>query len=59
MDYKERLKQEYLELEERIIKLEAFIESDELFNVDLVERSYLMIQLQAMKTYRACLIQRT
>ena len=58
MDHKERIKEEFLQLEERIIKLEVFLESDELFNVDLVERGLLTIQLQAMKTYRACLIQR-
>lgn len=58
MDYKERIKEEFFQLEERIIKLETFLDSDEIFNVDLVERGLLTIQLQAMKTYRACLIQR-
>ena len=58
MDYKERLREEFFQLEERIIKLEAFIESDEFSNIDIAERGLLTIQLHAMKTYRACLIQR-
>lgn len=58
MDWKERLKAEENELDERIIKLLAFFESDACIELDDANKALLQIQYRAMLTYQQVLIQR-
>mgnify|MGYP001558673993 CR=1 FL=1 len=58
MDYKERLKQEFEELEERISRLAIFIHSKKLDEVTPIQRSLLIVQIEAMQTYSTCLHER-
>ena len=58
MDWKERLKAEQNELDERIIKLLAFFESDACIELDDANKALLQIQYRAMLTYQQVLIQR-
>jgi hypothetical protein len=57
-DFKQRLLDEKQQLDERIGKLEAFIESDEYINVDGHQMSLLNIQLYSMLTYSQILLER-
>lgn len=54
-DFKTRLVNEQKELEERITKLETFLESQDSYEIDPVQRMLLVIQLNAMRTYNECL----
>lgn len=54
-DFKTRLVGEQKELEERITKLETFLESQDSYEIDPVQRMLLVIQLNAMRTYNECL----
>lgn len=58
MDFKERLKEELIQLNERTKKLNDFINSPRFYELDTVQRGLLKIQLRAMVTYEACLIER-
>lgn len=58
MDWKERLKAEENELDERIIKLLAFFESDACIELDDANKALLQIQYRVMLTYQQVLIQR-
>lgn len=58
MDFKERLTEEHLQLEEKINKLEHFILGDDFRLIDPIQQSLLKVQLMAMKTYSQCLIER-
>ena len=57
-DFKERLTTEQMELTEKIVKLEDFIMSDKFRSIDPIQQSLLKVQLNAMKTYSQCLIER-
>ncbi len=57
-DFKTRLDNEYKELDEKITKLKNFLDGDGVENIDKDQRTLLGIQLQAMKTYRTCLMER-
>jgi len=55
---KEHLIRENLELQEKIEKLEVFLANIEPWNITEVLKSLLNIQLNAMKTYNQCLVER-
>ena len=57
-DFKTRLFDEKRQLEERIMKLEAFMESEKISTVDPVQQALLRVQLSAMRCYYDCLVQR-
>lgn len=56
--FKERLTAEMQDLKEKIDKLEIFINSDALFNIDATQQVLLRIQLQSMITYFQILVER-
>lgn len=55
-NFKTRLDNEYTELNEKITKLKEFLDGEAVKNIDKDQRTLLTIQLQAMKTYRTCLM---
>jgi len=57
-DFKSRLNDEKVELDSKIEKLDSFLESDNVKNIDSVQVSLLNIQSQAMKTYSQILLER-
>jgi hypothetical protein len=57
-DFLERLLNEKEELDERSIKLAAFLGSDKIDTIDPVQKALLSIQLMAMYTYKQCLVER-
>lgn len=57
-DFKERLRVELEELQEKAGKLSAFIVSDAFMAVDPIQKSLLEVQYQSMMTYATCLQQR-
>lgn len=57
-DFKTRLIEEKEQVNERIEKLEAFTQSEAFQNIEAVQMSLLNIQLNAMKTYSQCLVER-
>lgn len=57
-DFKERLKNELIELEERTNKLFDFVNSTKFYELDKNQRALLSIQLMAMRTYSTCLCER-
>ena len=56
--FRDRLAIEEDELDNKIMKLEIFIESDAFATIDPVQGSLLNIQLAAMNTYNKCLGER-
>jgi len=56
--FKERLTAEMQDLKEKIDKLEIFVNSDALFNIDATQQVLLRIQLQSMITYFQILVER-
>ena len=54
-DFKTRLIQEQLELEEKLNKLNDFNQSDKVNNIDPIQKDLLLIQAGAMYTYNECL----
>ena len=56
--FKERLTAEMQDLKEKIDKLEVFVNSDALFNIDATQQVLLRIQLQSMITYFQILVER-
>ena len=58
MSYTERVRQEALELNEKISRLEDFMHSDSYTEVDHVEAGLLMSQLRAMRGYASVLRER-
>lgn len=54
-DFKERLKLEFNELYDKIKKLDTFINSEFIHNVDEIQRHLLYVQLSSMRTYLQCL----
>ena len=57
-DFKKRLETERTELEERINKLDDFLLSEKVKEIDLIQKSLLNIQSSAMNTYLKCLDER-
>ena len=57
-DFKERLQEEKAQLEERLNKLDAFLESEKVKEIDDVQKALLQVQATAMNTYLQCLKER-
>lgn len=57
-DFKSRLITEETQLKEKIGKLHDFTQSDKFENASQFQRSILGIQLEAMRTYYRCLVER-
>lgn len=57
-DFKKRLIEEQVQLEDKLTKLNAFNESEKSKGIDPVQRSLLIIQAGAMYTYNECLKER-
>lgn len=57
-DFKKRLIEEQVQLEDKLTKLNAFLKSEKSKGVDPVQRSLLIIQAGAMYTYNECLKER-
>jgi len=57
-DFKQRLETERVQLEERLNKLDAFLLSEKVNEIDPVQKSLLNIQSSAMNTYLKCLDER-
>lgn len=56
--FKERLIAEKTDLDEKLSKLEVFVDSEKFKTIDPVQTSLLKAQLQAMATYSVILSQR-
>lgn len=54
-DFKTRLVEEQLQLEEKLDKLDSFILSDNFNKIDNVQKALLKVQATAMNTYNQCL----
>ena len=54
----EKLQEEAKVVNDNIINLQAFIETDAFLDLDEVQQSLLNIQLYAMSTYSQCLTER-
>ena len=57
-DFKERLKEEKTDLNEKMQKLRDFIASENFKKIDNVQMTLLNIQIKAMETYSQCLLER-
>jgi len=57
-DFKTRLRDEFNQLEDKLNKLNLFLASDKIANVDDVQAALLRVQVAAMSTYLQCLDQR-
>jgi hypothetical protein len=57
-DFKERLQEEKAQLEERLNKLDAFLQSEKVKEIDDVQKALLQVQATAMNTYLQCLLER-
>lgn len=57
-DFKTRLVEEQVQLEDKLSKLKSFIESDKFESVDDAQRALLKVQANAMSTYNQCLKER-
>jgi hypothetical protein len=58
MTYQQRVEQEKTELDEKLLKLQAFIDSEAFKAIDPVQTSLLKIQAGAMETYSHVLAER-
>ena len=54
-DFKTRLETEKVELEEKLNKLDAFLVSEKVKDIDDVQKAILQVQRTAMNTYLQCL----
>jgi hypothetical protein len=54
----ERLESEQTELTEKMNKLNEFLKSEKIKDIDPVQVTLLNIQIQAMTTYSQCLLER-
>lgn len=54
----EKLELEFQELNKKMLKLKAFIDSDDYECLDDVEQCMLFTQYEAMRTYGSCLVGR-
>lgn len=57
-DFKERLQEEKAQLEERLNKLDTFLQSEKVKEIDHVQKALLQVQSTAMNTYLQCLLER-
>ena len=57
-DWKERMKVELKELEDRMKKLDAFVNSKPFLELDQTDRGLLLAQAKAMEAYGAVLVTR-
>ena len=57
-DFKTRLINEQLALEEKISKLDSFLMSEKVNEIDDVQKALLHVQATAMNTYWQCLSER-
>ena len=57
-DFKTRLVEEQAQLEEKLNKLDAFLMSEKVKDVDDVQKALLQVQATAMNTYSQCLKER-
>lgn len=57
-DFKTRLVEEQVQLEDKLSKLKSFIESDKFESIDNAQRALLKVQANAMSTYNQCLKER-
>jgi hypothetical protein len=57
-DFKSRLLDEAVQLNEKIEKLDNFISSEAVLTIPAVQQSLLNVQLFAMRTYSQCLTER-
>lgn len=53
--FKERLIEEQIQLEEKLLKLNDFNQSEKANEIDKVQKDLLLIQASAMYTYNECL----
>lgn len=54
-EFKTRVIEEQSQLEEKLIKLNAFNESEKVSEIDPIQKDLLLIQAGAMYTYNECL----
>ncbi|MDB8915361.1 crAss001_48 related protein [Parabacteroides merdae] len=54
-DFKSRLIEEQAQLEEKLKKLNDFIQNEKVNAIDPVQKSLLLVQAGAMHTYNECL----
>ena len=54
-DFKTRLVEEQAQLEEKLNKLNDFIQSEKVKEIDPVQKDLLLVQAGAMYTYNECL----
>lgn len=57
-DFKERLQEEKAQLEERLNRLDTFLQSEKVKEIDDVQKALLQVQATAMNTYLQCLLER-
>jgi hypothetical protein len=57
-DFKTRLVEEQTQLEEKLMKLDAFRMSEKFEEIDDVQKALLNVQSASMNTYNQCLKQR-
>lgn len=57
-DFRTRLAEEQAQLEEKLNKLDEFLDSDKFNRVDDVQKALLKVQATAMNTYNQCLKER-
>lgn len=57
-NFKTRLVEEQVQLEDKLSKLKSFIESDKFESIDDAQRALLKVQANAMSTYNQCLKER-
>ena len=57
-DFKKRLDQEQCDLEDKIVKLYDFLDSEKTKEINEVQLVLLKIQVAAMETYNQCLVAR-
>jgi len=57
-DFKTRLETEKVELEEKLNKLDAFLVSEKVKDIDDVQKALLQVQATVMNTYLQCLKER-
>ena len=57
-NFKERLVEEQAQLEEKLMKLDAFRMSEKFDKIDDVQKALLNVQSAAMNTYNQCLKER-
>ena len=57
-DFKTRLVEEQVQLEEKLDKLDSFLLSEKVNAIDDVQKALLRVQATAMNTYNQCLKER-